>query len=1148
MVTRMTAKRIATYPFDDTRFSYSGFIIRNRRIKTIGTGGHSATALSTIDDLGIDDAVPQWREEFPPLPYAIMRQFRAVTPETPALPNRATWTDTAGKYAGQTIHGILCGPAGTTYTHDHLTEDKFWVHPDYKSAWNTFHGYHSPIYSPETDRAYRTLGNNEMNSGLAGPIGQMAKGGRAGYYDFSTEQFVALPEGIGGMGTSVCRDPSTGYFVSVGLYGEFKVFDPRTHTTVAEVGDLRMNRSRYWLTPYTTSPFFIASSLVWDTGLNGAVYISARDRRTLLIRLGPDFMPTVRELAVRSVEGCPLPDDDNSNIRKLCPVPDGRIVGGLRLGFMWHATVSETEIVWDRTDLTHFEMRRRRVRDAAGKYVVPAQYEDYPCRLGPEKFGSCHAIEECDGTVYFMAEQLTDPLGGTGNMALYAWDVTPPDTKLTITKVDDYATSVAVKIEPIDVNAGPFTFKGRLNAAEFADVEAEFTLADLAVGAYAYEAYAIDAAGNADPTPARAEFIVAAPPEEPPEEEPEGPPVVVTERQVWDGATGTTATMYDHRAGIRWRRKFGDWLDANGDAFGPDPFAKAFAKRGVPFVQDVTALVRRTGAMLLKASSTVRIAGRLHPVAAERPTLILTRPDGTQATLECSAFQGQGSTTVPSIKEYANLDANWNAVVQFPDRGEFTSARLQLTVLAYGATVSVYELWFPPIFDIDAHTPEPGLASKYRDDVDLVKDPKVLFVDRFEKEYPEVEREWRKYFYHPAGRTNNRVETGGPLGGPYLATRIATGKSAADSLRTHEFSRRFVNGGDGVTGGRITARFNPHNGLRTTLDHGPSASGLPERGRPDPSHPGAFEELFFRRYLRFHEDFMDCVPEGNKLHGLCGQYGDWNGVQYYTGGAGNGGNLGNGRRSAGGVLSGFTMLTHLARRAADGNPIGKQLLRALGIQAYHVTAGGQWGDMWDFGDATIGRVLVGPMRWIGIEEQVKLNSVRGATAEEQAAYIAKIAEDRAQIIAHSEGNIRYYRTRIQTINDAIAGGVATPEQLLSIRTLESRIASNQATIDRLTTMPLPTYDADGFDQYGNGEGAKDGIVRCWVYGHKADGTPVGRMVFEKTDVVVRRHPWLKIDAAWFCDFHGGNYPAEHDHHFDEANVAIATEYIGPLAA
>ena len=76
-----------------------------------------------------------------------------------------------------------------------------------------------------------------------------------------------------------------------------------------------------------------------------------------------------------------------------------------------------------------------------------------------------------------------------------------------------------------------------------------------------------------------------------------------------------------------------------------------------------------------------------------------------------------------------------------------------------------------------------------------------------------------------------------------------------------------------------------------------------------------------------------------------------------------------------------------------------------------------------------------------------------------------------------------------------------------------------------------------YDALGNGIGNADGILRGWI-----DGV----MVFEKKDIIFRKHPAIRVDEVWLSHYHGGVIPAEAEHDFEMANLVVASAYIGPM--
>lgn len=71
----------------------------------------------------------------------------------------------------------------------------------------------------------------------------------------------------------------------------------------------------------------------------------------------------------------------------------------------------------------------------------------------------------------------------------------------------------------------------------------------------------------------------------------------------------------------------------------------------------------------------------------------------------------------------------------------------------------------------------------------------------------------------------------------------------------------------------------------------------------------------------------------------------------------------------------------------------------------------------------------------------------------------------------------------------------------------------------------------------NSPGEADGILRAWVD---------GKLAYEKTDVVYRTVPDLKIESVWMNVYHGGTEDAPSDLSLFIDNVVVARSYIGPV--
>lgn len=83
---------------------------------------------------------------------------------------------------------------------------------------------------------------------------------------------------------------------------------------------------------------------------------------------------------------------------------------------------------------------------------------------------------------------------------------------------------------------------------------------------------------------------------------------------------------------------------------------------------------------------------------------------------------------------------------------------------------------------------------------------------------------------------------------------------------------------------------------------------------------------------------------------------------------------------------------------------------------------------------------------------------------------------------------------------------------------------------------MNTVDLSNADQYGNGTGNPDGVLRVWLN---------GVLVWEETDVIWRHHPALAIDQWWGTFKNGGTISPVLPRSAWVGRVVIATSYIGP---
>lgn len=142
----------------------------------------------------------------------------------------------------------------------------------------------------------------------------------------------------------------------------------------------------------------------------------------------------------------------------------------------------------------------------------------------PAGFGPCSAGQTGESVTnrpqgsYTLTVRVTDAAGNTVDQTrAFAIDTTPPDTSFT-SGVADGATTTATALTWALASTEPATFECRvypaaLTPGAFApcSAAAAHTASGFAPGTYTIEARAIDAVGNADPTPAKRTFTVAQP-------------------------------------------------------------------------------------------------------------------------------------------------------------------------------------------------------------------------------------------------------------------------------------------------------------------------------------------------------------------------------------------------------------------------------------------------------------------------------------------------------------------------------------------------------------------------------------------------------------------------------------------------------------
>jgi len=398
---------------------------------------------------------------------------------------------------------------------------------------------------------------------------------------------------------------------------------------------------------------------------------------------------------------------------------------------------------------------------------------------------------------------------------------------------------------------------------------------------------------------------------------------------LYDGPGGATCDYFNVGGRVKWHHKRGDWRDINGVVQGPAPFASAIIEsidKSRVIEWDLTALARRwlktpeanQGVALTavpgRAGGSVYFHSREADDPQLRPRLVLEYGDNSRQTvapeadvhLDCSTVQPLGKDklllagrdTITAMRFVLNASAG----------DDLRRATLQLTTNAkqYGnVIIGVYEL-DPPAKELPGE-PQLGIAKDYLLDRGITKDPDVLMATGFESAL------WFSDW-------------------SYVSPTLTFGTLASDDA----------------------LGFKPLDGkaLRVKIPHGGNVGldlGYDFKGKTG-SEP---EEIYFRYYLRFADDFVSYV-DGGKLPGVSGTYGR----------AGWGGRKWDGR-------AGWSMRGGFARTPEQGNPLHDYV--TISSYAYHAGADDFWGDewVWDLGL----RGLLRRNRWYCVEQYFRVNSV-----------------------------------------------------------------------------------------------------------------------------------------------------------------------------
>lgn len=394
-----------------------------------------------------------------------------------------------------------------------------------------------------------------------------------------------------------------------------------------------------------------------------------------------------------------------------------------------------------------------------------------------------------------------------------------------------------------------------------------------------------------------------------------------------DSADGITCYNYAKGMNLSWQKKGGDWIDADGKAFGEKPYASerlAVRPGRQQLSIDVTSLARswsdgaepRGGVFLRMVpgskSGLADFSSKESADSSAHPVLTIVWSDGHSSSVRPFADTYMDCTSVSSLGSRPQFQTGHglSAILSFPfetrDNATVKSALLILTSdEQYGANTSTLGIYRPLLPWAQGTARLEGLASAFSFDRGIEQHPEVIFVEQFES------RQWLDSW------------------SDFDKTGHAEVVKQDDGNRLELF--------DG-------------NALQVTIKKG-KTQGLNMHYRFARSSDAEPEEVFFRYYLRFGESW-DPSLEGGKMPGLSGTYGR----------AGWGGRRSDGRNGWVAQGSFFTV-------PREASPLSS--LRGIGSYVYHADMSSDYGDILGWGLGPSGALEKN--RWYAVEQQVRMN-------------------------------------------------------------------------------------------------------------------------------------------------------------------------------
>lgn len=456
---------------------------------------------------------------------------------------------------------------------------------------------------------------------------------------------------------------------------------------------------------------------------------------------------------------------------------------------------------------------------------------------------------------------------------------------------------------------------------------------------------------------------VAGPAPQPPAPIPDPTPTPlgsVRQFRTWDAGSGPTRTLWSRHLRMRWKnRDVGDWTDANGTPQGSVPYATvAVASSDHWYEFDATLLVRSWISSGLNRGFMLRIGGTAAPsiswggrLSDTPPVLVITHSAGAKTQIPCEAFAGFSPSSANGLntRNSARTSSNQTNILQFDVGGlreEFVSAtvRLYCTDRKGNPALEVYEC-APPAFQLGAEgtSPRMGLAAEIGEAA-LNMHPSVI----------------------RAGDFSNLGK-----GGLFDSVQIT------ESTNSEQIPDPDAPGFTMFRGSFTPANRSSFSGKIETM----------RADMTDPLRPPSVveEEMFCRLYI-FLEDDWRSTRDANKMAiGWDLRMGWWNDAQggYWQSTTGNGGAPGTGlkifaparkngasQRADRWEYQGHSIRMEAGIGTADGNPYAS--MRPLESYVYHLDQPTGYGQVFRLGAAVIQRG-----RWHCIEQQIKMNSIKG---------------------------------------------------------------------------------------------------------------------------------------------------------------------------